>query len=214
VSNVPEQMHPKVVVRTAANAMVDFGVPDADAGSIAGGVDGMIKVEGLAFQAATLVSTAQAGTTWAEQDPSEVGLHTEVNDVINKRVAPGVRCAMATGIRDDANELELTAGAAVVQQGGQAFKWTTDVGLLTQSDGTLSERAFRARSQMQFSFQARTPEGGLVGRGRCLAGCWVLARSCPTTAYGRPTLGLGPASSRSRWRSPRRRPRMSASHSG
>ncbi len=175
-SNVPDMMHPMVVLRggannggkemydsvdmkggdfrgaVAANAVLDLDVPDADAGGIVTGIDGMIKVSGFTWQVAGFMSMAQAGASWGDQEMADIGVHTEANYLVNNKVAPGVRFAQVVGDDGDSSQQEITVGTGVYLFGGHKVKWDNDASYLTETEGDESESAVRIRSQLQFSF--------------------------------------------------------------
>jgi len=173
-SNVPDAFGPMLVLRAGyttedtkayseldleggelragvgVNALADFDTDNNDDGTIAAGIDYMLKVSGLAATGGFLLNTAQSGADFGSQDMDQLGFYQQLSYVTGD-FAPAARYARVIAAGSDAASQELTAGLSWLPFGHKA-KWQLDGSLLTDSAAGSSTNEYRARTQVQLAF--------------------------------------------------------------
>ena len=170
-SNVPDNLHPALVLRggynyggirgyreadleggplrfaAGASGQYDLDVDDDGASRVAAELDYMLKAEGF---------STTGGVYWASVDvddesSSTLGFHAQAGYLIGDLFQPAVRFAMVDPEGDDNNTQELGLGLSFYFF-GHGLKWQNDVSMLTAQSAAGDLSDIRARSQLQLSF--------------------------------------------------------------
>lgn len=174
-TNVPDVLHPAVVMRlgynyggikgyseadleggplrfaVGASALLDLDADGDDASGVQAELDYALKVHGFSTTGAVYVSAAQSGSGFGDQSFDAIGFHLQVGYVIAERFQPVFRYALVApdGSDNDLQEIALGFSSYFF---GHNFKWQTDAALLSEQDPSGDRNNYRLRSQLQFSF--------------------------------------------------------------
>lgn len=174
-TNVPDRLHPALVLRLGYNhggikgyreadleggpfrfsvgtsGLVDLDADGDDASGVVGELDYILKAHGFSTSGAVYVSSAQSGDRFGDQSFEAVGFHLQAGYVVTERFQPAVRYASIAPDGPD-NDLQEILGGLSIYFFGHGLKWQTDGGaLLSQVSG--GRRAdYLVRSQLQLAF--------------------------------------------------------------
>lgn len=173
--NVPDTLHPALVLRAgynhggikgyseadleggpfraaiAASGLADLDADDDDASSLKAEVDYIVKVEGFSSTGAVYVSSAQSGPGFSDRAFEALGLHLQIGYVIGELVQPVARYSLVAPDGADNDSHEVLGGIGFYFWGHEV-KWQTDGGaLLTEAAGGTA-KDYRVRTQLQLAF--------------------------------------------------------------
>lgn len=174
-SNVPDTLHPALVLRVgynhggikgyseadleggpfrasvAASGLADLDADDDDASSLKAELDYIVKVEGFSSTGAVYVSSAQSGPGFSDRALEALGLHLQLGYVIGELVQPVARYSLVAPDGADNDSHEILGGVGFYFW-GHDVKWQTDGGaLLTEAPGGTA-KDYRVRTQLQLAF--------------------------------------------------------------
>lgn len=172
--NVPDRLHPMIVVRAGYNhggikgyseadleggalrfgvgfnVAADFDADDDDDGLVRLGLDYILKLHGFSASGGLYYATAQSGPGFGAQAFSSMGLHAQLAYVIAGRYQPTVRYAVLTptGPRNETYEI---LGGLTLFLFGHSVKWATDAGAIVRDDPVGTSTSLVVRTQLQLA---------------------------------------------------------------
>jgi hypothetical protein len=174
-TNVPDRMHPALVLRVGynhggikgyseadleagplrfavgASGLLDLDADADDASLVRGELDFALKVHGLSSTGGLYVSSAQSGTSFSDRSFEAVGFHAQAGYLIARRYQPALRYALIAPDGPGNDLQEVLAGFSVYFF-DHGLKWQTDVGALNREEAGGRRTDSLVRTQLQLAF--------------------------------------------------------------
>jgi hypothetical protein len=174
-SNVPQRFQPAVVARVAANygkiegyteadfeggplraslglaSFTAFDLDQDDKSSLRGTVDGLIKYQGLAVNAAGFIGSKQNGKHFRNREHEASGFVLQAGYLVTPHVEPVARYALVSPNGPDNDTHELTGGMNVYFY-KHSLKWQNDVtaSIRPGAEKTITDYLYESQLQLMF----------------------------------------------------------------